>query len=54
MIRERFQSLVGHKIWTESVQFLDYIHEHSNELGFACDFYDFIAKICEIARKDQK
>lgn len=54
MIRERFQFLVGHKIWTESIQFLDYMYKHSGEPGFACDFYDFVAKVCEIARKDQK
>ena len=54
MIRERFQFLVGHEIWSETRDFLDYMYKHSGEPGFPCDFYDFVAKICEIAREDQK
>lgn len=54
MIREKFQRLVGHEIWSETVEFLDYMYKHSSEPGFANDFYDFVAKIYEIARKDQK
>lgn len=48
MIRERFQFLVGHEIWSETRDFLDYMYKHHDEPGFANDFYDFVAKICEI------
>lgn len=48
MIREKFQFLVGHEIWCETRDFLDYMYKHHDEPGFATDFYDFVAKICEI------
>lgn len=51
MIREKFQLLVGHEIWSETVKFLDYMYKHSSEPGFANDFYDFVAKIYEIKLK---
>lgn len=54
MIREKFQLLVGHEIWSETVEFLDYMYKHSSEPGFANDFYDFVAKIYEIKLKQYR